>query len=190
MDFYEVIKTRRSVRSYRPDPIPDETLHRVLDAACRAPSGNNTQPTRLILATDVTIKEALAAFSLSQSFIAEAPVVVVACGCELPQKPGSYRGNYGGYMGEHSVLLNVAIAVDHLTLAARAEGLGTCWIGAFDNTKIKELLHIPGGVQVVALTPLGFPQGEAFAEDSDRLPLARLVCNEKWRFGDSNPLGE
>jgi len=182
MDFYNVIKTRRSVRAYRSDPIPEEILNRVLDAARCAPSGNNCQPSRFILVTEPRVKQELAELCDKQTFIAEAPTLIVACGCEIPPKSCSCVGNYGGYMGKYSMLVNVAIAVDHLTLAARAEGLGTCWIGAFDNEAIKEYLEVPGNVQVVALTPLGYPQGDPFRETEDRLPLTGLVCKERWSF--------
>ncbi len=175
MDFYYVLKTRRSVRKYRSDPIPKDVLDRVLDAARRAPSGSNRQPTRYVLVEDQEARKRLAELCHNQHFIAEAPVVVVACGGEIPS-------NRGGYMGRYSMLVDVAIAVDHLTLAARAEGLGTCWIGAFDNAAIKDFLDAPEEVQVVALTPLGYPQDDPFKETKDRLPLSELICKERWGF--------
>ena len=127
------------------------------------------------LVEDQEARKQLAQLCHKQSFIAEAPIVVVACGREIPS-------NRGGYMGRYSMLVDAAIAVDHLTLAARAEGLGTCWIGAFDNTAIKEFLGVPEDVQVVALTPLGYPQGNPFKETEDRLPLAELICRQRWSF--------
>jgi nitroreductase len=175
MDFYDVIKTRRSVRGYRSDPIPKDVLDRVLDAARLAPSGSNRQPTRYVLVEAEEARKRLAELCHNQHFIAEAPVVVVACGGEIPS-------NRGGYMGRYSMLVDVAIAVDHLTLAARAEGLSTCWIGSFDNAAIKDSLGVPEEVQVVALTPLGYPQGEPFKETKDRLPLSELVRKERWGF--------
>jgi nitroreductase len=175
MDFYDVIKTRRSARQYRPDPIPKDVLNRVLHAARLAPSGSNRQPTRYVLVEDQEARKQLAELCHNQRFIAEAPVVIVACGGKIPS-------NRGGYMGRYSMLVDVAIAVDHLTLAARAEGLGTCWIGAFDNAAIKDSLGVPEEVQVVAITPLGYPQGDPFKETQDRLPLSELVCKERWGF--------
>ena len=175
MDYYEVIKTRRSVRSFRPDPIPDEALKRVLNAARIAPSGSNRQPTRFILIREERRKRQLVPLCNGQSFIAQAPVVIVACGRDI-------RSNRGGYMGKLSMLVDVAIAFDHLTLAARSEGLGTCWIGSFDNSGIKRFLRIPEDFQVVALTPLGYPEGDAFVEATNRIPLEQLVCEEEWKF--------
>ena len=85
-------------------------------------------------------------------------------------------------MGKYSMLMDVAIAVDHLTLAARAEGIGTCWIGSFDNAGIKQFLGVSDNYQVVALTPLGYPVGEPFQEITNRMPIEQSVCNEVWKF--------
>jgi len=176
MDFFNVIKTRRSIRSYKPDPIPDQILNRVLDAARVAPSGSNRQPTRLIVIKNRERRESLVPLCNGQKFIAEAPVLIAACGNEI-------RTNRGGYMGKYSVLIDVAIAMDHLTLAARAVGLGTCWIGSFSNADIKNFLHIPEDKQVVTLTPLGYPSGgKSFAEITNRLPLEQVACEETWTF--------
>ncbi|HOQ82412.1 MAG TPA: nitroreductase family protein, partial [bacterium] len=82
---------------------------------------------------------------------------------------------------ECSVIIDVAIAFDHLTLAARAEGLGTCWIGSFDNDEIKDFLNIPEDVNVVAITPLGYPEKDSvFCESNDRLPLEEIIYHETW----------
>src|SRR5574340_263114 len=114
MDLYEAMRTRRSVRSYRPDPIPAEVLDRVLDAARIAPSGSNRQPTRLIVVTEGKVKKDLVDMCHGQAFIGTAPVVIVACGKDL-------KYNRGEWMGKGAVMVDVSIAVDHLTLAARAE---------------------------------------------------------------------
>ena len=176
MDFYEVIKTRRSIRSYSPDPIPDDVLDRVLDAARIAPSGSNRQPSKFILIGDDTMKRKLIPLCADQSFIAGAPLVIVACGQDI-------NYNRGGYMGDMSMLVDVSIAVDHLTLAARSEGLGTCWIGSFDNEGIKKLLHVPQDANVVALTPIGYPRGEAFRESASRKSLSEIVFIDKYNGG-------
>lgn len=126
MDFYEVIRTRRSIRAYRPDPIPEEVLNRVLEAARIAPSGSNRQPWKFIVVKDEDLRTKVASACGGQSFIASAPAVIVACGYDI-------NWNRGGYMGAMSMLVDVSIAFTHLILAARAEGLGTCWTGSFDN---------------------------------------------------------
>lgn len=173
MDFYQVIKTRRSIRSYRPDPIPEEKLKRVLEAARLAPSGNNRQPWKFILIGDQNIKRRLVPLVHYQSFVAEAPLVVVTCGKNI-------HYNRGDYMSDLSMLVDVSIAVDHFTLAARAEGLGTCWIGSFDNCRIKQYLGVPHDFEVVALIPIGFPKGEVFIESTNRKDLSQIVCYERF----------
>ncbi len=173
MDFYEVVRTRRSIRSYKPDPIPEETLMRILDAARIAPSGSNRQPWKFIIVKDETLKKRLAAACHNQTFIAEAPVVIVACGYNI-------HWNRGGYMGDLSMLVDVSIAFTHLILAARAEGLGTCWIGAFDNEEVKKILGVPENVNVVAITPLGYPKDEGFSEHGSRKALSEILSIDRF----------
>ena len=173
MDFYKVIRTRRSVRSYKKDPIPEEVLNRVLDAARVAPSGGNRQPWKFILVKDATLKQKMVSVCNNQKFIAEAPLIVVACGQRLST-------NRGGYMGEMGMLLDVSIAFTHLILAARAEGLGTCWIGAFNNKEIKKLLKVPDGYEVVAATPLGYPSADLFTKPKNRKNLDEVVSVNKF----------
>ncbi|RLI37815.1 nitroreductase [Candidatus Bathyarchaeota archaeon] len=174
MEFYEVIRTRRSIRSYKPDPVPEDVLRRVLEAARIAPSGSNRQPWKFIVVRDEEVKRRLVEACHNQSFIAEAPVVIVACGYNI-------HYNRGGYMGDMSMLVDVAIAFTHLILAARAEGLGTCWIGSFDNEAVKRILNIPDDVNVVALTPLGYPRGEGFSEPGPRKSLEDIVSVDRFQ---------
>ena len=169
MDFYKVIQTRRSVRSYKKNPIPKE----VLEAARVAPSGSNLQPWKFILVKDDALKQKMVSACDNQEFVAEAPLIVVACGKKL-------LFNRGGYMGEMSMLVDVSIAFTHLILAARAEGLGTCWIGAFENDEIKRLLKVPDGYEVVAATPLGYPSEDVFTEPRNRKPLDEIVSTNKY----------
>lgn len=173
MEFYEVLRTRRSVRSYRPDLVPQDVLNRVLEAARISPSGSNRQPWRFILVTDPSLRGELAAACGDQDFVGEAPIVVVACGHDI-------RYNRGGYMGEMSFLVDVSIAFTHVILAARAEGLGTCWIGSFDNERIKGLLSIPDDQDVVAVSPLGYPYGEWFKETDRRKPLSEITSLNRY----------
>ena len=173
MDFYEVVRTRRSVREYQSKAVPQEVLDRVLDAARIAPSGSNRQPTRLILIQEEDAKRKVAELCHGQSFIATAPVVIAACGRDI-------NFNRGEWMGRYSMIVDVVIAVDHLTLAARAEGLGTCWIGSFDGPALKQSLGLPEDVEVVALTPLGYAEGDPFTGPEGRIPLEEFVMKEKW----------
>jgi len=173
MDIYDAIRTRRSVRAYRSDPIPQAVLTRVLDAARVAPSAGNVQPTRLILVTDPGAREELAALCANQSFIAEAPIVVVACGLRMNLQSDAAKPEY-------RVLIDGSIATDHLTLAARAEGLGTCWIGVVGSEDIKRYLGLPEDTDVVAVTPLGYPDGDAFTEPGGRIAMDEFIRWERW----------
>lgn len=148
MELFEAIRSRYSVRSFRPEPVGDEVLDRVLEAARLAPSANNRQPWKFVVVRDRETRERLAEIARGQRFVAEAPVVIAAVAvttdhimtCGIPSYP-----------------VDLAIAVDHITLAAAAEGLGTCWIGAFYQQPARELLGIPDRYQIVALLPLGYP---------------------------------
>ncbi len=173
MDFYQVIRTRRSVRAFRDTPIPDDALRRVLDAARIAPSGSNRQPWRFIVVSSPELKQGLVSACHNQRFIAAAPVVIAACGRDI-------QFDRGDWMGDYSMIVDVVIAMDHLILAARAEGLGTCWIGSFSDEEVKATLRVPEGWHVVALTPLGYPEGDAFVETADRRPLGEIVCADAW----------
>ena len=168
MEFYEVIKTRRSVRSYRPDMPDRETLDKVLKAVRIAPSGSNRQPWKFVVVTDPALREKLVAACGSQKFVGEAPIVVAACGYDV-------KYDRGGYMGDKAFLVDVSIAFTHLILAARAEGLGTCWIGDFDNGEVKEILGIPDDWDVVAVTPLGYSRGDVFEETDRRKPVSEVT---------------
>ncbi|MFH1417360.1 MAG: nitroreductase family protein [Planctomycetota bacterium] len=150
MNVLDAIKTRRSIRAYASRPIPPDVFDRMRQALRFAPSACNLQPWRFILVTDEQLRRQIAKLSHDQLWIADAPVAVVACG--FPDQAYKTMGGYG-----NSVEIDVAIALDHLTLAAVAEGLGTCWIGAFDEKRIKALLHVPPPVKIVAMTPLGYP---------------------------------
>ncbi len=151
MNVLDAIRTRRSVRSYAPEkPIPPEVMQRMLQALRLAPSACNIQPWHFILAASDSLRQELAQAANGQTWMAEAPVTIVGCG--FPDQAYKRMGGYG-----NSVDVDLAIALDHLTLAAVAEGLGTCWIGAFDEAKVKALLGVPQQVKVVAMTPLGYP---------------------------------
>ena len=150
MKVLDVIQKRRSVRKYKEDPIPEKALMRVLEAARLAPSGKNIQPWKFIIVKDKVLKEKLAQASAGQFFMAEAPIIIVGCGF-----PDNCYAHMGRYMKSWSV--DVTIALEHLILQAQEEGLGTCWIGSFEEEEVKAILNIPENVKVLALTPLGYP---------------------------------
>jgi len=164
MDFYEVIQGRRSVRKYKTDPVDDDKLQRILNAARLAPSAANRQPISFIVVRDDKTKRKLKD-AYSQEWFYTAPVII--CACTLPDK--AWKRNDG----KAYVDVDVAIAMDHLILAAAAEGLGTCWIAAFKPGIVKEVLNIPDDLEPLILTPLGYP--ETIPEPTYRKPLNEIV---------------
>src|SRR5512136_2314620 len=148
MDVIDAIKTRKSVRVYLDRPIEDEKLNAVLEAARLAPSASNRQEWRFVIVRETETRKKLAAAAGGQAFVGEAPVVIVACAETDMHVMGC---------GQLCYPIDVAIALDHMSLAAVDLGLGTCWIGLFDEKKVKEILHIPDEIRVVELMPLGYP---------------------------------
>lgn len=150
MNVMEAIRSRRSIREYQNRTIPTELLDELSEALRLAPSACNYQPWRFVIVTDPQQRLALSEACRGQKFIAEAPVIVAGCGL----MDESYA-RMGGYWS--SVEIDVAIALDHLTLAAVAAGLGTCWVGAFSEADVKKVLGIPKNVKPVGLITLGYP---------------------------------
>ena len=148
MDFYEVILKRRSIRSYKSDPIPANSRARIITAVNAAPSACNLQPVTFKLVKNPVLKEALAA-SCRQDFPAEAPALLAVI---VNQSESWKRGD-----GFDSADTDMAIAMEHFQLAAAAEGLGSCWICAFDALKAAEVLQVKAPCRVAALAPLGYP---------------------------------
>ena len=167
MDVFEAIKTRRAVRSYKPEPVPEEKLKKVLEAARLAPSAHNKQEWKLVVIKDSAKRRELAEAALNQDFVGEAPIVIVAVALEPEHILTS---------GVPAYAVDLAIAVDHMTLAAVEEGLGTCWIGAFSQEEVKQVLNIPNQYKVVALLPLGFPADKSGAKS--RKNLEEIICYE------------
>lgn len=172
MEFYEVVRRRTSVRAYRPDPVADEVLNRILEAGRLAPSAKNLQPWKFIVIKDPAVKAALVPACRNQAFVSQAPVVI--CGCAIESEV--WKG-MGGYWSAEAV--DLAIALEHIILAAAAEGLGTCWIGAFVEAEVRKVLAIPEGVKPIALTPLGYPAKET--SPRPRKPLSDIISLDRYR---------
>jgi nitroreductase len=168
MDFMEIVSTRRSIRRYKPDPVPDEDIDFVLEAARLAPSWANTQCWHFIVVTDPQVKQQLGEAGWLK-FAAKAPVIIAACADPAP--PGA-KGDIPNY------LIDTSIAMEHLILAATERGLGTCWIGGFDEAAAKAALKVPDHIRVVACTPLGYPN-EA-PEARDRKPLPEIASYDTY----------
>jgi nitroreductase len=169
MDVIDPIRQRRSIREYADAPVERDKLLRVLEAARLAPSANNRQEWRFVVVTDPQTRERLVPACSNQKFIGQAPVVIAAC---------AEHANYVMRCGQLAYPIDVAIAVDHMTLQAAAEGLGTCWIGSFYEDQVKTLLKIPRIVTVVELLTLGYPAGPP--SPLSRLPLESIVRWERW----------
>ncbi len=167
MELMEVVRQRRSVRSFRPDPVPPEKIDYVLEAARLAPSWANGQCCTFLVVSDPRIKHELA--QAGNEWIEQAPVIIVAC---ADPKLSGVKNDQPYY------LLDVGIAMEHLVLAAAEQGLGTCWVGWFNEDRARAALGVPDGVRVVASTPLGFPNEEPAARP--RKSLAELVRVNRW----------
>lgn len=178
MDVLDAITMRRSVRSYSSRPIPPDVLDRMRQALRYAPSACNFQPWHFIFVTDADLRYKVAKAANDQLWLAEAPLIIAACG--FPEHAYKHVGGYG-----NSVDMDIAIAVDHLTLAAVAEGLGTCWIAAFSEEQVKRLLEVPQHARVIAMTPLGYPASTdlIFPLDESRRKHPREIFSAE-RYGN------
>lgn len=171
MDVFEAILKRKSVRAFQDKEVPEDTISRLLEAARLAPSASNRQEWRFVVVRNATLREQLSDAAKGQKFIGEAPVVLACCA----ETDGHVMA-----CGQPCYPIDVAIAIDHITLCATAEGLGTCWIGAFDEPQVKEILGIPPHIRVVELLPLGYPR-DASPMAKNRLPLDDIVKYERWQ---------
>jgi len=170
MDVIEAIKNRCSVRAYQKKDVEEEKLQTILECARLAPSASNLQEWRFIVVRDKKTRASLAGAANNQMFVAQAPVILVCC---ADTKHHVMR------CGEKCYPIDVAIAIDHITLAAVELGLGTCWIGAFYSDKVRGLLGIPDSVPIVSLLTLGYPRPGS-ARPKNRLPLEEIVRHEHW----------
>jgi len=159
MDVLEAIRTRRSIRKFRPKPIPNEKLKIILEAGRLAPSAGNRQPWFFVVVKDSERKRVLAKAAGNQTFIADAGVIVVAVG-DPEASPRWFKQD-------------PMIAVEQMVLAATGLGYGTCWIGAFDEEEVKRLLRVPEELTVIALLPIGFPNESP--PPKPRKPLKEFV---------------
>jgi len=158
MDFMDVVRKRRSIRRYRPDPVPDEVLNQVLEAARLAPSAGNRQPWHFIVVKDPATKKIISERA------AEAPVVIV--GCTDTEVSARFH------------VVDLSIAFENLVLAATNFGLGTCWMGARAEENIKAALGIPKHIAVVVVTPLGYPAETPGPKE--RKSLSEIVHYERF----------
>jgi nitroreductase len=152
MDVFEAIKGRRSIRKFKREPVEDEDMRKILDAGRFAPSAGNCQSSELVVVKEPSLRRRLATAALDQTFIAEAPVVIVVC-ANLPRT----SRRYGRRGQELYCLQDTAAATQNILLAAYSLGYGTCWIGAFDEGAVAGVIQVPSGVRPVVIIPLGRP---------------------------------
>lgn len=152
MNLKEIIHTRRSIRAFKSDRIPDEDLKELFLCLQNAPSASNRQPWKFIIVDNNELKTKIAELCFKQMFIAEAPYILVGVG----NATDAWRGK-GTYVKNWEIV-DVTIALDHFTLAAWEKGIGTCWIGAMDDKGIAELLGVVEPWHIIALMPFGYPR--------------------------------
>jgi nitroreductase len=171
MDIFEAIKKRYSCRAYQDRSIEADKLARVLEAARLAPSARNLQDWRFVVVTDVETRAKLAEAANNQKHVGAAAAILVAC------STSDHVMRCGQAIGP----IDVSIALEHIALQATAEGLATCWIGAFYADKVRAILGIPADIAIIELMAIGYPA------DSQKLPsrepIEEIVCYEQWQFG-------
>ncbi len=185
MELFEAIKSRRSIRKYSDKPVEDEKLQAVLEAVRTAPSWANYQCWRLVVVKDKNTRGQISALSYVESYfaskgyksnpsmkaLADAPVVIVLC---------ADPGQSGVIWGQNYYLVDAGLAAQNLMLAAKGLGLGTVFVGVYDEDKLKSLLHVPSEIRVVGLFPLGYPVEEK-KDGPARKPLQEICFYEQWR---------
>lgn len=170
MSLVDIVKKRYSVRSFKDIPVEKEKIIQILESARYAPSAVNYQPWHFIVITDEETKMKIAE-TYPRTWFKYAPVIIVAC--------GDHNKSWKRKDGKDHCDIDVAIAVDHMTLTATDLGLGTCWVCAFDAEKCHELLNLPENLEAVALLPLGYPV-EEFPKSKKRNDMADIASWEKY----------
>jgi nitroreductase len=212
MNTLEAIAARRSIRRYQSEPVPEPAITAVLEAARLAPSGTNHQARGFLVVRRAETRRALCEAAYNQRFVAEAPVVIVCLGNRKLFRKRLRRGKELVEIGavdrqtmatvgeayrrrddaaeaaDHNLALNCAIAVDHMTLAAVDQGLGTCWVMLFEGAQVREICGLPKHLVPVALLPLGYPAEEPAPRP--RYALPEIAWDEDldhpWRAGETS----
>ncbi len=184
MELFEAIRTRRSIRTYQDKPVEDEKLQTVLEAVRMAPSWANMQCWRIVVVKDKETREKISDLSYVESYfaakgyksnpskkaLAAAPVVIIFC---------ADPAQSGALWDQDYYLVDAGIAAQNLMLAARGQGLGTVFVGVYDEEKLKKLLDIPASIRIIGLLPLGYPTEEK-KDGPKRKSLDEICFNERW----------
>ena len=152
MNFFELIENRHSIRKFADKDLPDEDLSRILQAANRAPSAGNLQAYQIYVVRDGALKRRLSEAAFNQEWIANAPVILVFC-----TNANASRTRYGMRGVELYTLQDATIACTYSQLAAAALGVGSTWVGAFDDNRVADLLNVEADIFPVAILPIGYP---------------------------------
>jgi nitroreductase len=179
VELMEAIKGRRSIRIYRPDPVPDEVLEKVFEGVRWSPSWANTQCWEFIVVKNPKAKSelatALSKMNPALSAMTDAPIVLVLCG---EKGVSGFRNSQASLAEGDWLMFDTGIAMQNLCLSAYSLGLGTVIIGSFDHKKVGEVLGVPQNVEVVAMTPLGYPAAKGFT--LKRKEISEFVFQEKY----------
>ncbi|MGE5237663.1 MAG: nitroreductase family protein [Chloroflexota bacterium] len=184
MEALEAIRTRRSIRRFLDRPVEEEKLQQIFESLRMSPSWANRQCWRFVVVRDKAMREQISALSYVESFfvplgyktnpakkgLAEAPIVIVACAD--PSQSGTI-------WNQQYYLTDVGIATQNLMLAAHAQGLGSVFVGVFEEEKLRSLLGIPPHIRIVGLLPIGYP-AEPQREAPTRRPLSEFIFEGQW----------
>ena len=173
LEFEEVIKSRRTIRKFKDEDVSEEDVRKIIEAGILAPSAGNTQPTEYIIIRDMAKKHSISQEALGQVHIMEAPVVIAIC-ANLSRT----EKRYGSRGRDLYCIQDAAAAIENMLLTAVSLGLGACWVGAFKELPVKDILKLPDDVRLLAIIPIGHP-----AEAPDlpkRRSFKEVVHNEKW----------
>jgi nitroreductase len=169
MKLEEAIRKRRSIRKYKNEPVSERQIRKIIEAGMNAPSAGNLQSRYFYIVADRELKEALAVAAYDQEFVSEAPVAIVVC---ADLRIGKDYGSRGVNL---YAPMDCAASIQNMLLTAHAHGLGTCWVGAFDESKVAEIIDVPDDLRPVAIIPIGVPA------ESPR-PPSRLPLDEVCEF--------
>ncbi len=169
MDVFDAISRRRSIRAYKDTAIEEGKLQRVLEAARLAPSASNRQEWKFVVVRDPESRAILAGMTYGQRWVAEAPAIIVACATE---------GASVMTCGQATHTVDLSIACTMMILEAWEQGLGTCWLGTFNEGEVKRFLDVPGHMRLVTMIPMGYPNEAPLAKP--RKALDQITCFDKF----------
>jgi nitroreductase len=180
MDFDEVVRKRKMIREYdlERQQIPDEIIKKLIKNAHKAPSAGHTQVQEFIIVKDISIKKKLRKAAINQEYVEKAPVLIVVC-----SNTSRSVGRYGSRGREFYSMVDGAFASMLILLTAVNEGIGACFVGAFQDNKVSEILELPKDVRPIGIICIGYPSSEK-AERLERISINALVHYE--RYGNNN----